>query len=145
MAKALIPIILLTLILSPNAISCETKKSKESAIDQLYSNEEFKKFICGEKPCKKGKLEMKIDFHIRKITSHPFILCFAEQNFNVKNRYTGILTFDKNKSKLHLILYNTDIEVRSAKETLLIANLATDNHDETTSSYSYTWNGHTFR
>jgi len=88
---------------------------------------------------------MRIDFHIKKIKSPPFTLCFAEPNFNVKNRYTGILTFDKNKSKLHLILYNTDIEVRSAKETLLIANLVTDNHDETTSSYSYTWNGHTFR
>lgn len=145
MAKTLISIFLLALTFSSNAISCETTKSRKSAIKQLYSNKEYKKFICGYSSCKKNEFEKKIEFNIKKILSPPFILCFAEPNFNVKNRYTGILTFDSRKTKLHLVLYNTDLEIRSAEDTVLIANLATDNHDETTSSYSYVWDGHTFR
>lgn len=132
---------------SLNSSACETANSRHEAAVMLYEDSGFRNFACGsDEHCDEATMEDYLQFHISKLRKAPFKVCFVDSIANVKNRYTGVFTFDEATPILQMIVFNTDIKpmVGPRGRVNLIISLVTDDSNEDAEHNRYEWHGKKF-
>lgn len=147
MAKTVVISILLTIFyFASSASACETDSQKNHAASQLFENKEFREFTCGKRICDVESMITYVDFETLNMPTVPGKICIVQTLVNVKNRYIGVFTFDKNDVRLQLVVFGRDVRASSSKsgQTELRVLDATDDDDESGDVTTYRWTGKTF-
>jgi hypothetical protein len=107
--------------------ACVTESEQLQALELLRGNRDFWEFLCPENDCIPADMISNAGFESIQIPGTSLEVCLVEPTFNVKNKFTGVLTKENSELSLQAVVYNTDIKITRISPVVLQANLVTDN------------------
>lgn len=129
-----------------DAYACETEASRHQAPQQLYKNEDFRRFTCGVRACNAESMADYVEFDVLHVPGEPDMICVVQTSASVKGRYIGVLTRDEHGVKLQLVVFGRYLKAVATNDHRAELRVydVTDDEGQAGSWTSYQWTGTRF-